>query len=445
MRISRFPMWAVLVIGYLTFGREFAYLGVPPLYIGEAYLGFKVLQNTGNWLSRFANDCLRGRLLPLAIGLHLVWGVIEVGRSWNMGRPLFEALRTAAFNYYPLYVLIGIVIGQTVSLPRFIRFMKVLTVVYAARIVLQLFMPVFGEQINIALLPVMLIALWSKLEDWKWRYPLLLISGYPLFFGGTHGRGSMLGFVAGLVAVSLASWSRFLQWSTIGISLATLMMFIGPLIPGPQGGGPPLDPLVQISRVIASDHPNLAMKIIKWRLGGKTTGGYEDELHNLQGARGTAAWRQGIWQNAMKSLNTNTLLAMGQGEATSLADVTPDGQDIHTPHNISIYCIYYTGWIGLLIFFLFLFGLWSTGQHFRSRELNGLFAGIFWCSLMIAITGNFLETPFGAIPTYLLFGLVIGMDRRVVAIAKRSRWLAANASPDDAFSPVAAEGALVGL
>ena len=52
-------IWQFLIIGYSTFGKSFAYLGVSPLFIGEAYLGFSVLRNRGKWLSRFVDGCLR--------------------------------------------------------------------------------------------------------------------------------------------------------------------------------------------------------------------------------------------------------------------------------------------------------------------------------------------------------------------------------------------------
>ena len=43
MRVSRFPLWAFILTGYLSAGRLFAYLGVAPLFIGEMYLGWTVL------------------------------------------------------------------------------------------------------------------------------------------------------------------------------------------------------------------------------------------------------------------------------------------------------------------------------------------------------------------------------------------------------------------
>ena len=68
-RLPRFPMWAVLVAGYIAFSRGFAYIGIAPLFIGEAYLGYAILKNSRNWTGRFVNGFLRMRILPLAIGV----------------------------------------------------------------------------------------------------------------------------------------------------------------------------------------------------------------------------------------------------------------------------------------------------------------------------------------------------------------------------------------
>ena len=254
---------------------------------------------------------------------------------------------------------------------------------------------------------------------------MLVAALYPVFFTGTHGRGAILGFVAGLVAIATSSRQRLITWSIYGAAIFGLLLIIAPMTPEPDGAGPPLDPVVQISRVIASDYPDLAVRLLKWRAGGKLTGGYRGEVDNLYGARDTAGWRKAIWRNAIHSLKTTSLQLMGQGEGTSIGDLTPDGQDIHTPHNISIYCIYYTGYLGLAIFFLMLFVMWLAGIHVDDPVLRTLYSATFWCTLMVAITGNFLESPIGAVPFYLWQGVLLGLDQRLTTNAKQARKLRA--------------------
>jgi len=423
-------MWAVLVGGYLFFSRDFAYIGIAPLYIGEAYLGYSILQNKRNWISRFIGDSMQFRLLPLAISLHLSWGIIEVARSMMLHRSLMDSMRTAAFNYYPMYVVVGITVGATLQYPYFIRVVKGLAVAFAIRSLFFLINVEVGQVALDSVTAVFLLGIWSELKAWKWRYLILALNLFPVFFGGTHGRSGTLALAGGIIAVALSSRKQLVSWSIFGSAAFMLLMLIGPKIPGPAGGAPPLDPVVQIARIVASDHPDFAIKMVKWRTGGAVTGPYQDEIDNLINARGTAAWRQEIWRRAVGSLKTTTLQLLGKGEGISIQDLTPDGQDIHSPHNITIYCIYYTGYIGMMIFGLLLFAMWRAGRMLEHPVLRRLYSAAFWCTLMGAITGNCLETPFGAIPFYLFQGVVIGLDQKLAAEARHARRLWAQAERD---------------
>jgi hypothetical protein len=237
-----------------------------------------------------------------------------------------------------------------------------------------------------------------------------------------------------------SSRKMMLQSCIIGGSVMMLLLLLGPYIPGPAGSGPPLDPVVLVARVIAADHPDFAINMIKWRSGGRASGGYRDELDNLYGARDTAGWRKAIWTNAIASLRTPGLKLMGMGEAVSLAGLTPDGTDIHTPHNISIYCIYYTGYIGLVVFLFLLYAMWLVGSQLKDDRLRTIYMASFWCTLLVAITGNCLEAPFGAIPIYLFLGVVIGLDRKIAAENKILRRLRAEQAYDDAAEAQAERG-----
>ena len=80
-KVSQFPMWGVVLAGFTSFGRDFAYLGIAPLFVAEAYLGYAIWRNQRNWISRFVHDCMNFRWLPLAICLHLLWGMFEVAHG----------------------------------------------------------------------------------------------------------------------------------------------------------------------------------------------------------------------------------------------------------------------------------------------------------------------------------------------------------------------------
>ena len=50
-----------LITGYLTFGRPFAYLGIPPLFIGEIALGAFLLAKPRVAWGTWATSLLRAR------------------------------------------------------------------------------------------------------------------------------------------------------------------------------------------------------------------------------------------------------------------------------------------------------------------------------------------------------------------------------------------------
>ena len=409
-------MWAVLVGGYLLLGRPFSYLGISPLFIGEAYLLIQILWNRHNWLGRFVNDVARLELLSFAIFLHLAWGLVEVFRALYMHRPMIDVFRTTAFNYYPLYCLIGIMIGKEISLQTYLKIWKYIVILATVQILVEPVLNLwdsFGVEMPMPpLFTMAIICLWEYFAAWKTLYVLLAVSMLPDFFQGAHGHRSwVLGLLAGLISIAASKPKLFLKWVMISLGGFTVLMFVGPLIPGPEGSSPPLDPVVQIAHILASHDPNLAIKIVKWRH-------YGNEVSSIKDEEGTAVWRKAIWQGALNSLNTLELQVMGIGEGVSLQGITPDGQDIHTPHNISIYCLYYTGWIGLIIFTFLMFALLHAARQIRNPALRKQLIATILVAIVITMTGNLLEAPFGAIPFYLICGVIIGLGRREAA-AKR--------------------------
>jgi hypothetical protein len=422
---SRFPMWLVMICGYLTMGRAFAYVGVPPLFIGELYLGAGMLKNKHNWVTKFVDDVVHLEPMPVAITLHLVWGIAEIFRVLFMGQSPVEAIRTAAFNYYPLYIPLGIAIGRDLSLRQFVSGWKVLCLVYVAYgILFEIFadepwglpwnpaIVIWNAPTIATLVPVGTLALWPYLRDWKLRHVMTILSLLPLLFA--PGRGTFIALLIGLVVVALSSKAHA---RLIGIGFVTiggLMFVVGPMLPGLPGRAKSLDPMVNVARVVATVDPDAAYSLL-------ARNGYSDEAEHLRVAEGTARWRQVIWTNAMHSLSTTTLILFGQGHGASLHGLTPDGQELHTPHNFVIYCIYYTGAIGCVIFAFFLLTLFLAARQVQDSSLRALLLSSVLSVMMVAAVGNLYETPAGAIPFYLLFGLAIGIDRRLAQATEPSR------------------------
>src|SRR5947199_3067985 len=113
-----------MVIGYLAIGRSFAYFGLPPLklFIGEIVLFAFLLTHPRASLDRLRRALAHQTLLTdfaWALVLLLLYGIMEIFRGAYNGYSVLNAIQSFVFNYYPLYLLFGIWIGQ--RNPQFLR------------------------------------------------------------------------------------------------------------------------------------------------------------------------------------------------------------------------------------------------------------------------------------------------------------------------------------
>lgn len=408
--------WQVLVSGYLTFGRSFAYLGVPPLFIGEAFVAYSVLKNDRRWLNKFIEDIFQMRLLSFAVALTMFWGAFELVRSFYGGRiPIIEALKTFAFSYYPICLIIGLTLGQNVTMAKFIRFFRMFAIFFSIYGIAQAVLGAAGVKWTLPwngsvylfntpaltpLVPVGMLILWPYLRDWKWRHAIFLMSMAPLFFD--PGRGPLLGFFFGLICLALVSVRRVF---TVTLSMAGLfvaMMFIGPYLPAVEGRADSMDPIFGLARVVATIDEGQARQLL-------IDAGYRDRLDIIQEAGGTTDWRKNLWQSALKSLDTTTLQFIGHGHGANLTQFVPDGTEVRTPHNFVIFALFYTGIIGLACYALLIVTLMFKAYMIPERNLSAFLMSVIFMATVMALVGNMFEAPFCAIPFYLLCGVILGM------------------------------------
>src|SRR5579872_3137308 len=174
------------------------------------------------------------------------------------------------------------------------------------------------------------------------------------------------------------------------------MFFIDFRLPGPvtRGGGE-ISARDLIGRAMAPLDPDLAAEY---------TSSYKMDVD-------TTVWRTIWWLAIWQSVNqgrANSLFGFGYGYA--LGDLVPylEGQFIQTPHNVFLYALGYTGWIGVLLFAL-LQGelarlLWKTYR--KTSQPCGI---VLWAAMLsYAMFTAFFEAPYGAIPFYLLAGVWVG-------------------------------------
>ena len=62
-----------------------------------------------------------------------------------------------------------------------------------------------------------------------------------------------------------------------------------------------------------------------------------------------------------------------------------------------------------------------TLRRLENPDLRTVGGSVIWIALIIAATGNCFETPYGAIPIYLLCGILIGVDRAQSALTRGTR------------------------
>ena len=110
------PVAGFLLLGYLCMTRSFAYFGIVPLklFIGEIVLaGFLLLKPRvaiGTWVSSLLNPSPLSAQ-GLALLVFMSYGVWQLERGIQNGSSFMYGLKFFIFNYYALYLYLGIWIG----------------------------------------------------------------------------------------------------------------------------------------------------------------------------------------------------------------------------------------------------------------------------------------------------------------------------------------------
>jgi hypothetical protein len=420
----------VVCIGYLAAERSFAYVGIPALnlYVGEAMLVAALCLRETRQAFKHAVDWLvrPGRFHGLAcvLTLFLGYGVFQVLRGFVDHYRLLTALKNFPFNYYALFLVLGVWLGR--RSPEFLRRLlhgfAVVNAIYGPLTTLFLGklpltfpgsggVPLFkvGTGSGIAIIGLLAFPLEQKYRKWTWV--LILANAFVLL--AEQQRAEWLGFIAALVVWSLLA--RKIRTLAIGavavIGLLALVGLLGIKIPGAAGRSGSVSLGSTIGRAVAPIDPNLAAKYTQ-----------DAKLY-----KDTTTWRTTWWSAIWQSSRQDTNVGMfGHGYGYNLSSLTdvPVSADTRTPHNVFFYALGYTGWIGVGLFVL----LWGTLVNMLWRVYritgNGFGLAFFAAALCLGLFGNWFETPFGAAPTYFIVGVAIAP----LFSAMRRRYTAATAS-----------------
>jgi hypothetical protein len=368
-----------LLVGYLTTKRSFAYLGVPPLFIGEivlvAFLLLKPRVALGTWTASLFRLSLLNEL-GIAMLVFMAYGVWQVGRGVLNGHPFIYTAKFFIFNYYTLYIFLGMWVAfqvpdflrKTIRVIGWMNGIYGLSFIVALRYVgahvpgtdVPLFSPPSGQAVVILgllcferdLRPVWFILLLNIVITLVWQV-----------------RAEWLGLALGIFAWGLLTGrlGRVVAIGMAGVALLGMMELADIRLAGRSGESVSLSD--NLARVIAPIDLELAKELspqAAWHAG-------------------TAEWRELWWDQIWLSVHsTPRLEAFGHGYGFDLFGLAPDevraGQedwDVRTPHSVFFYALGYTGWVGVALFSLLQLAIFRL--LWRSYRLGGQAAGVvFW-------------------------------------------------------------------
>lgn len=416
---------AVLVIGYLALGRSFAYLGLAGanVFIGELALMALIAAPATRLIFLDAIDSLFSRtrlslLNSVLLGM-LGLAVAEVAHGIHEGFSVFESLQNVPFDYYPLFILVGIWAARANEdlLPRTTFWLAAVNGLYGSAYVVALSHSTLtlptdssvglfttGSGSGLALVGLAAYHRHSR------SAPVLAALNLFVLLGNQQ-RSEWIALVVGLAVWAVgARQIRLLVQGAAACLLGLLALSLSGLtLGGAQGRGGTISFGGIFGRLIAVVDPSLAAR-------------FTTESANFAG---TASWRSQWWHDIWVSSKSSLSLAVvGHGYGYPLhALTTYVPADTRTPHNVFFYALGYTGWLGVgllaLLWCAVVSLLWERGRF--DGDWYGL--AVFCMVAAIGLLGNWFETPFGAIPSYLLVGMAIApiVPSRRAALAQRPR------------------------
>ena len=412
--VSALSAWGVctLFLGIgAAFGRSFFYIGVPPahLFIGDMILGafiiFRANKSLGTWAQMLMSKSDYS-FFSWCLLISFLYGGFEILYGLSREYSPIYALENFVFNVYPLYIFLGIWMGAEYPtlLKKIFRGLAWILAFYGPAYFLFLDKitwtmpgsetPVFSQAGGGGMIILSLLAFESRPKRF---WPLMVIAGMTML--AVQVRAEWLS-----MAVAFVVWGfleRKMRSVGLVVAIVTILLAAGYVadvnIPSPAERGGSISSREIVARGLAAVNPDLARE-------------YTDSS-NVSFYYGTVYWRTRWWNAIWDSVNEDRAsILIGKGYGFPLASLVPDSvnSDTRSPHNIGLYALGYSGWIGLAIFLALQFSLMVLG--WRTYKLTGqAWPLAFWISGLInAFFGNSFETPIGAIPFYLFLGLAFG-------------------------------------
>ncbi len=398
-----------LLVGYLLLGRAFAYLGLPgplPIFLGEIVLVlffvFHPEASTLRWFSSMVrNEALSSA--SWALYASLAYGVVLTLRGVFGEEDALQAIQNLVFNVYPLYLFLGLWLGEHDRgfVRRFVLVLAWANAIYGILYIgllngVNVFVP--GTSVFLFNAPqgqmiVLLGLLTYHSELRKVWFPLFV--NFVILLGlqtRAHWAGMLL--AVPVWAVLSRRLGRFVAAVTVGAILLGVAFVADVRLPSALTRGP--------TDVSARSVFGAAVAPFDEQ----TAAQYTEQAGLYSG---TAEWRRDWWSDIWDSVHITTgrtLFGYGYGYyLKQTSDIGSGKEDLRTPHNVFFYALGYGGWVGVVLFGLVMITvgrlLWVAFR--RTGDPFGL--SVMFLGLGIGLFTNYFETPFAAIPYWLLLGL----------------------------------------
>lgn len=406
---DRFAGWlGWVLLGYALLGRAFAYVGVPPLFIGEITLAFGLVALLS---SRSLGRFLR---VPAAQLLVLLMAWCAACTLPHVGAYGFDAFRDAVLWGYGLYavavaaVLIEDPYRLRDLLVRYQRFVTIFaSLIWIVFLLYAMFAselpkmpggsaPILAAKGGDILVHLAGVTAFILVGMARPRWPVLL--GLGLSIGATiiSNRGGMVAFTLAMITV-LVLRPRLVRFGKAVYVALFLLALLGLLNPRYQIDG----------------HRTLSLEGLWTNV--TSVFGRTDASH----LEGTKEWRLLWWEKIVSYTFGGDFFLMGKGFGINLADA--DGfqvegdRSLRSPHNGHLSFLARAGVPGFLLWLL-VQAAWGfsilrralAARRAGDQAWQGIFAFLlaYWLAFLVNATFDvYLEGPMGGIWFWCVFGV----------------------------------------
>jgi hypothetical protein len=403
-----------VLFGYLVLGRSFAQIGVAPLnlFLGEIVLvGCLFVARLRCGLTGAVQSLAHGGPLHALTWVSLIfigYGMFHVALAAQGGANPIDALKVFAFNYYVLFTFIGLRLGLLVPdlLERLCRWLPWGVAAFLA-------VSVAGINFSLPLsaavglyagagAPVCMLLMIALERRFTRRLPAFVVCTFLWLY--LQIRGDWLGVGAAvLVWGALTKRLRVVLAGVFAVALVFLLMDVaGVRISASEQRGGAIGGREIFGRLIAPFNKELGEQLVP----------------DAEVFAGTARWREDFWADIRTAVNedqSSQVFGLGYGQALSEL-TTFINSDVRTPHNVFYYALGYGGWLGVLAFGAAHLGI-AVALYRAFRLTRNPFGLMLWSfATLTGLFGNFFETPYNAVPYYVLIGVCLA------PLVRRSGW-----------------------